>query len=49
MRYTLQWDGVSEWKNQTVMEIVRNMMGDKNFPNEYWSREVVYVLHIITF
>jgi len=35
--YTPQQNGVSERKNQTIMEMVRCMFHEKGLPNEYWA------------
>ena len=35
--YTPQQKGVSERKNQTIMEMVRCMLHEKGLPKEYWA------------
>ena len=47
-RYTLQQNGVAERKNRTIMDMVRSMLKEKHFPNEYWVEVVhcaAYVLN----
>ena len=47
-RYTPQKNGVAERKNQTIMEMVRSMLKEKHFPNEYWEEKTncaVYILN----
>ena len=36
-RYTPQQNGIAEKKNRTIMEMARNMLASKHFPNEYWG------------
>ena len=36
--YTPQQNGVSERKNQTIMEMVRCMLHEKGLPKEYWAK-----------
>ena len=39
-RYTSQQNGVAERKNRTIMDIVRSMLKEKHFPNDYWAEAV---------
>jgi hypothetical protein len=45
--YTPQQNGVAERKNQTIMEMERNMLAAKHFSNEYWVEVVATVLYIM--
>ena len=44
-RYTPQQNGVAERKNKTIMEMSRNMMEAKHFPNEYWAKAVAICIY----
>ena len=46
-RYTSQQNGVAERKNRTIMEMARNMMAAKHFPNEYWGEAVTTAIYIM--
>ena len=48
VRYTPQQNGVSERKNQTVMEMAKSMLFEKGMPKEFWPEAVntaVYLLN----
>ena len=42
--YTPQQNGVSERKNQTVMEMAKSMLHEKKLPKSYWT-EAVYLIN----
>ena len=42
---TPQWNGVSEWRNGTLLDMVRSMMSQSNLPISFWG----YVLETATF
>ena len=46
-RYTPQQNGVSERKNRTIMDMVRSMLKEKHFPNEYWVEAVHYAEYVL--
>ena len=35
--YTLEQNGVNEWRNRYVMEIARCMLHDKELPIQFWA------------
>jgi hypothetical protein len=48
-RYTPQQNGVAERKNQTIMNMARSMLREKNFSNDYWDEVVacsIYIMNI---
>jgi len=38
--YTPQQNGVAEWKNRTIMNMVRNMLSEKQIPKKFWPEAV---------
>jgi transposase InsO family protein len=46
-RYTPQQNGVVERKNQTIMNMARSMLREKNLSNDYWVEAVVYSMYIL--
>ena len=42
---TPQWNGVSEWRNQTLLDMVRSMMSHSDLPISFWG----YALETATF
>ncbi|CAL2260415.1 unnamed protein product [Prunus armeniaca] len=46
-RYTPQQNGVSERKNQTIMEMVRSMLKNKNLQKELWAEAVTCAIYLI--
>jgi len=48
MSYTPQENGVVERKNITIMDnMVRSMLKEKDFPNEYWAKDVHCVGYVL--
>ena len=45
--YTPQQNGVAERKNQTIMNMVRCMLTDKNVPKEFWPEAVNWAVHLL--
>jgi len=42
-----QQNGVAKSKNKTIMNMVRNMLYEKNIPRNFWPEAVNWVFHII--
>ena len=47
VRYTPQQNGVSERKNQTVMEMAMSMLHDKKLPKVFWAEAVYTAVYLI--
>nr|DAD19456.1 TPA_asm: hypothetical protein HUJ06_020919 [Nelumbo nucifera] len=45
--YTPQQNGVAEWKNRTIMNMVRCMLTEKLVPKEFWPEAVNWVVHLL--
>jgi hypothetical protein len=45
--YTLQQNGVVEWRNQTLVGMVRSMMKAKKMPAEFWGEAVTTAVFIL--
>ena len=45
--YTPQQNGVAERKNRTIMNIVRNMLSNKQIPKEFWPEAVNWAIHVL--
>jgi hypothetical protein len=46
-RYTLQQNGVAEWKNYTILNMARSMLKGIFFPNQYWVEVVACSVYIL--
>lgn len=46
-RYTPQQNGVAERKNQTIMNMARCMLKEKNLCNDYWAEVVATAVYIL--
>ena len=46
-RYTPQQNDVAERKYRTIMEMARNLLASKHFPNEYWGEAVATIAYIM--
>jgi len=42
---TPQWNGVSEWRNRTLLDMVRSMMSQADLPLSFWG----YALETVAF
>ncbi|KAF2295179.1 hypothetical protein GH714_031933 [Hevea brasiliensis] len=47
MAYTPQQNGVAERKNQTVMNLVRAILTEKQIPKVFWPEAVQWTFHIL--
>ena len=47
MVYTPQQNGVSERKNQTVMEMAKSMLHDKGLPKTFWAEAVSIAVYLL--
>jgi hypothetical protein len=47
MPQTPQQNGVSERRNQTLLEMVRSIMVQANLPNSYWEDAILTVAYIL--
>ena len=45
--YTPQQNGVSERKNQTVMEMAKSMLFEKNLPKTFWAEAVYTAVYLL--
>jgi hypothetical protein len=45
--YTPQENGVSEWMNRTIMEMVRCLLHDSGLPCTFWGYAVLHNAHIL--
>jgi hypothetical protein len=45
--YTPQQNGVSERKNQTVMEMAKSMLHEKGLPKAFWAEAVYTVVYLM--
>ena len=45
--YTPQQNGIVERKNRSIMEMARNMLTAKHFPNEYWGEALATAVYIM--
>lgn len=44
--YTPQQNGVAERKNRTIMNMVRNMLSEKEIPKEFWPEAVNWSVYV---
>jgi hypothetical protein len=47
MPQTSQQNGVSEGKNRTIVNVVRCMLKEKNYPKEFWGDAVVCAVYLL--
>jgi hypothetical protein len=45
--YSSQQNGVAKHKNQTILDMVRNMLKSKNMPKEFWAETVDCVVYLL--
>ena len=45
--YSPQQNGVTERKNQTIMNMVRSMLSKKKIPKKFWPEAVNWTIHIL--
>ena len=45
--YTPQQNGVAERKNQTIMNMVRNMLSGRKIPKTFWSEAVNWTVYVL--
>ncbi|KAM1271923.1 hypothetical protein ACFX2J_032678 [Malus domestica] len=45
--YTPQQNGVAERKNHTIMNMVRNMLSEKQIPKKFWPEAVNWIVHVL--
>ncbi|KAL4385642.1 hypothetical protein GQ457_15G013260 [Hibiscus cannabinus] len=45
--YTPQQNGVSQWKNRTVMEMARFILMEKNLPKKFWAKAVRTTIYLL--
>jgi transposase InsO family protein len=45
--YTPQQNGVAERKNQTIMNMVRSMLLEKQIPKSFWPEAVNWAVHVL--
>lgn len=47
VRYSPQQNGVVEWNNRIIMELVRSMLKTKNLPLNFWAEAVASASYIL--
>nr|KYP44586.1 Retrovirus-related Pol polyprotein from transposon TNT 1-94 [Cajanus cajan] len=45
--YTPQQNGVAERKNQTIINMVRSVLGEKGVPKAFWPEAVMWAVHVL--
>lgn len=45
--YTPQQNGVAEWKNRTMMNMVRSMLPEKKMPKNFWPEAVNWTIYLL--
>ncbi|KAL0288213.1 UNVERIFIED_CONTAM: Retrovirus-related Pol polyprotein from transposon TNT 1-94 [Sesamum calycinum] len=45
--YSPQQNGVAEWKNRTIVNLVHSMLSEKNVPRTFWSEAVKWVVRVL--
>ncbi len=46
MPYTLEQNGVVEWKNRSLQECVRSMLKQAKLPNYFWAKAIGTIVYL---
>lgn len=46
-RYTPRHDGIVERTNQTIMNVTRSLLKEKNLPNGFWGEVFEFFVYIL--
>jgi len=44
--YTPQQNGVTEWKNRTIFDMVQSMLKRKKMPKDFWAEAVQCTIYV---
>ena len=39
-------NGVAEWKNETILNMVKYMLKVKNMPKNFWTKAISYAVYL---